>query len=187
MENGWTAVILLSTKYPVAAFPLIHCSFVFLLSGESMLELSTNLACWPFEQHFLGLFPPLGDAEWLNCNPRCFDSNNNLPEFRYPIAWPQLMDGWTTGAVLSFDIPLQLSLAAEGFASQWMLFIRLAQMHWHQVKQEILWKSNEWRLLWLHFVVEWTKKFLTEEKVQKLFCLVIFLNYIHFVNFISQF
>ena len=115
------------------------------------------------------LLPLLKDAEWLNCNPRCFDSNNNLPEFRYPIAWPQLMDGWTTGAVLSFDIPLQLSLAAEGFASQWMLFSRLAEMGWHQVKQEILWKSNEWRLLWLHFVARMNKNFWPKRRFKSCF------------------
>ena len=32
------------------------------------------------------LLPQLRDGEWLNCSPRCFDSNHNLPEFRYPVA-----------------------------------------------------------------------------------------------------
>ena len=34
--------------YPVATFPLIHCSYV--LSGERMFE--SDSTCWPFEQIF---------------------------------------------------------------------------------------------------------------------------------------
>ena len=42
-----------------------------------MLEVSTNLAGWAFEQNF---WPFIWvNREWLNCSPRCFDSNHNLP------------------------------------------------------------------------------------------------------------
>ena len=31
--------------------------------------------------NFFDLLPQLKDGEWLNCSPRCFESNHNLPEF----------------------------------------------------------------------------------------------------------
>ena len=48
------------------------------LSGGIMLERST-LAWRPF-----GILPQLKDGELMNCCRKCFDSNQNWPEFCYP-------------------------------------------------------------------------------------------------------
>ena len=72
MENGWTAaqgaLFLITTYlfwYPVVFLPLICFSKV--LSQEMLLEQSTDLACWPFEQIFLPLTLVKG---WRMVEPR---------------------------------------------------------------------------------------------------------------------
>ena len=79
-----------------------------------MLQLSTNLACWPF--NFFYLLPLLKDGEWLNCSPRSFDSNHNftIPMFNLEkgcskACWPfkhwtfylgyRTYNGWTSAKI----------------------------------------------------------------------------------------
>ena len=46
-----------------------------------------KMTCWPFEQVFRPLTSVKGwRMVWLNCNPRGFDSNDNLPELFYLVA-----------------------------------------------------------------------------------------------------
>ena len=61
--------------YSGTAFHLLNSLLLCFLSGERLLERSTHLACWPFEQCF-DLLPELNDGKWLSCSPRCFVSNH---------------------------------------------------------------------------------------------------------------
>ena len=73
----------------------------------------------------------VNDREWLNCSPRCFDSNHNLPEFLYSVAiFPVNLDdfSWTPPLTLrilmSTDTPLCSTARSAIFLVNFRSYIR---------------------------------------------------------------